>query len=221
MYLFGVELTWGETIYFVNPEFITNHFDSQSLSPEGNDSCAIFVGMVHSGSPSLHAILEESASEDDSASSDEERSDFPIPQDCNVVTPAIPVATTPPPEETLVLQTIPAVHQQNAVPQLDIRLLLEQLLAYQEEWQCGLQVDIECGATQQQGKLASKRATVEAQLAKLHQRKSTLKAERAAVINREERQLPTFSRASQNVAAAAALLNTLPASSTDGVDKVY
>jgi hypothetical protein len=79
----------------------------------------------------------------------------------------------------------------------------------------------QCGATQQQGKLASKRATVEAQLAKLHQRKSTLKAERAAAINREERQLPTFSRASQNMAAAAALLNTLPASSTDGVDKVY
>jgi hypothetical protein len=94
IYLFGIELTWGGTIHFEKLEFIADHIDNQSLSPEGNDSCTIFVGMVHSGSPSLHAILEELAREDDLISSDRESSNFPIPWDCNVVTPVIPVVTT-------------------------------------------------------------------------------------------------------------------------------
>jgi hypothetical protein len=89
--------------------------------------------MVHSGLPSLHAILEESTSEDDSVSSDGGSSSFPIPQDCNVVTPAVPIMTTPSLEETPVLQTMPAVQQRIVIPQLDTRLLPEQLLAYQEE----------------------------------------------------------------------------------------
>jgi hypothetical protein len=42
-----------------------------------------------------------------------------------------------------------------------------------------------------------------------------------ATINREGLPHPTFARASQNVAAVVALLDTLPTSSTDGVDKVY
>jgi hypothetical protein len=58
-------------------------------------------------------------------------------------------------------------------------------------------------------------------LAKLHQRKSALEVERTTVINCKERQLPTFGKASQNVAAAAVLLDTLCAPSTDRVDKVY
>jgi hypothetical protein len=65
------------------------------------------MGMVHSGSPSLHAILEEYANEDDSTSSDGGSSGFPIPQDCKVVTSAIPIATIPPPEAKPELQTIP------------------------------------------------------------------------------------------------------------------
>jgi hypothetical protein len=36
-----------------------------------------------------------------------------------------------------------------------------------------------------------------------------------------ERQLPTFARTSQNVAAVAALLDALPAPSTDGMCEVY
>jgi hypothetical protein len=43
----------------------------------------------------------------------------------------------------------------------------------------------------------------------------------AAAINREGPPRPTFTRASQNVAVAAALLDTLLVPSTDGVDKVY
>jgi hypothetical protein len=56
------------------------------------------MGMARSESPSLHAILEELPNEDDSTSSDGESSSFPIPRECNVVTSAIPIATTPPPQ---------------------------------------------------------------------------------------------------------------------------
>jgi hypothetical protein len=58
------------------------------------------VSMVRSGSPSLQAMLEESISGNDSILSDGERFDFPIPRDCNVVTPAIPIVIVPSPEGT-------------------------------------------------------------------------------------------------------------------------
>jgi hypothetical protein len=54
--------------------------------------------MAHSGSPSLHAILEESTGEDDSSSSEGRSSSFPISRDYNVVTPTITIATMPLPE---------------------------------------------------------------------------------------------------------------------------
>jgi hypothetical protein len=43
----------------------------------------------------------------------------------------------------------------------------------------------------------------------------------AVAINHEGTPHPTFPRASKNVATAIALLDTLPAPSTDGVSKVY
>jgi hypothetical protein len=43
----------------------------------------------------------------------------------------------------------------------------------------------------------------------------------AAIINREGVQHPAFTRASQNVATVAALLDTLPGPSNDGKDNVY
>jgi hypothetical protein len=46
--------------------------------PEGDDSSIVVRGMARSGSPSLHAILEESPSEDDLASSEGESVGFPI-----------------------------------------------------------------------------------------------------------------------------------------------
>jgi hypothetical protein len=66
--LLGIELAWGEIIQFGNLEFIANHLDNLSLSPEGNDLGVVFEGMAYSGSPSLYDILEQSAGEDDSAS---------------------------------------------------------------------------------------------------------------------------------------------------------
>jgi hypothetical protein len=94
-----VELTQYEAIHFEGLKFITDKSYNQSVLPERSDLGAVFMGMAHSGSPSLHAILEESPSEGDSASNDGESSDFPIPQECNVVASAFPIATTPLSEE--------------------------------------------------------------------------------------------------------------------------
>jgi hypothetical protein len=79
----GEHLTGGgfsldEIIQLGSLEFIIDHFDNLSLSREGSDSDAVFMGMAHNRSPSLHTILEESASEDDSASSEGGSSYFPI-----------------------------------------------------------------------------------------------------------------------------------------------
>ncbi len=48
-----------------------------------------------------------------------------------------------------------------------------------------------------------------------------LEAYPAMTTNHGERQAPAFARASQNMAVVAALLDTLPMPSTDGVGKVY
>jgi hypothetical protein len=55
-------------------------------------------------------------------------------------------------------------------------------------------------------------------LADLCQRKLELKAGQPVAM---ERMLPAFTRASQNVATAAALLDALPTPSTGGVGKMY
>jgi hypothetical protein len=47
----------GETICFGSLKFITDHFSNLNLSPEGNDSGVVFLGMVQSGSSSLYTIL--------------------------------------------------------------------------------------------------------------------------------------------------------------------
>jgi hypothetical protein len=142
--------------------------------------------MVHNGSPSLHAILEELVNKDNSTSSDGESFSFPVLRECIVVTSTMPVMTTPRPEETPTLQTIPMVLLWAAVHQPNIRHLPERLLAYQEERQCDLHDDIKHGATQRWGEVTSERAVVEAQLVKLHQCKSMLEAERATTTNCEE-----------------------------------
>jgi hypothetical protein len=73
--LLDVKLTQGETIHIKDHEFIVDHFDNSSLSPEGDDSHAVVRGMMRIRSPSMHAILEESPSKDDSASNEGESSD--------------------------------------------------------------------------------------------------------------------------------------------------
>jgi hypothetical protein len=59
----GHQNSLGKTICFESLEFIADRVGSLSLSTEGNDSGAVFVGMTHSRSPSLHTILEDSTHE--------------------------------------------------------------------------------------------------------------------------------------------------------------
>jgi hypothetical protein len=89
--------------------------------------------MMHNGSPSLHTILEESF--DGSSTTSGEGGSFgsPGPQGCNMVTPTVPITTTPPSENTPALLTIPTVTVQTAAPQPGVGLLPEQQQAYQEE----------------------------------------------------------------------------------------
>jgi hypothetical protein len=56
-------LSLGETVHFRSLEFIFDYFGSMSLSPKGNVSGTVFVGMACNGSPSLRTILEDSTDE--------------------------------------------------------------------------------------------------------------------------------------------------------------
>jgi hypothetical protein len=76
----GVSLTPGSTIHFGSLEFVANRFGHWSLSPLGWDSDAIFVGMIHSGSPSLCTTPEESSSEDGATSGTGRSSGPPAPE---------------------------------------------------------------------------------------------------------------------------------------------
>jgi hypothetical protein len=150
---FNIELTRDYAIRFKDLEFIVEQLDNLFLLPEGDDSSAVVGGMAHSGSPSLHAILEESPSEDDSTSSEGESFGSPIPMVCTVVTYATPIVTTLLPEETLAHQTIPVVPQQVSIPRSNTRPLHEQPMARQEERRCARHYDIKLKAAQRRGEL--------------------------------------------------------------------
>jgi hypothetical protein len=75
----GVSLAPGSTIHFDSLEFTADRLGRLSLSPKEWDSCAIFVGMVHIGSPSLRTTLDESSNEDGATSGIEETSGSPGP----------------------------------------------------------------------------------------------------------------------------------------------
>jgi hypothetical protein len=72
--------------------------------------------MDHSGSPSLHAILEESPSEDDLVSSEGESYGSPLLRACNTVLSAIRIVTMSSPEKILMLQTVTMKPQRTATP---------------------------------------------------------------------------------------------------------
>jgi hypothetical protein len=67
--LTGAGLAPGETIQFSYLEFTADRLGHLSLYPKERDSAAIFIGVVHSGSPSLHTTLEDSSDKDGAASS--------------------------------------------------------------------------------------------------------------------------------------------------------
>jgi hypothetical protein len=106
----------GETVCFGNLEFITNCFGSRSLPLKGNDSGTVFVGTACSGSPSWHAILEDSTDEFYTASSREGSSSFPISWRRSMVTPPVPITTTQRLEDAPTPQTIATVLLRTIVP---------------------------------------------------------------------------------------------------------
>jgi hypothetical protein len=144
----------------------------------------------------------------------------------------VPITTTLHLEGTPVPLTILTVLSWTAIPQPDTGLLPQQ-----QAWANAWPADTQRRATQGWGELTSEQAAIEAQLAELHHHKSALKTERVimvnltnawaqardvtAAINCEGAQYPAFTRASQNMATAVTLLDTLPTPSTDEVDKVY
>jgi hypothetical protein len=60
----SVSLSPGETIHFSSPEFTADRLGRLCLSLKERDSSAIFIGMVHNVSPSIHTALEDSFNED-------------------------------------------------------------------------------------------------------------------------------------------------------------
>jgi hypothetical protein len=111
-----IGLAPGSTIHFGSLEFTADHLGRLSLSPQEWDSSTIFIGMVHTGSPSLHTALKESSDEDGVALGAGGSSGSPDPRGCNVVTPTDPITATLAPKNTPTLQTIPTVTVWIVVP---------------------------------------------------------------------------------------------------------
>jgi hypothetical protein len=119
----GVGLTPGETIHFGSLEFIADLLGYPSLSPEEGDSGAIFIGMVHNGSPSLRTTLEEYSNEGGATLGTGGGSGSSGPQGCNVVTLIVHITATPVSENTPAIRIILRVMVRIAAPQLGMELL--------------------------------------------------------------------------------------------------
>jgi hypothetical protein len=112
----SVGLALGETIYFGNLEFTADRFGRLSLSPKEDDSSAVFIGMLNSGSPSWHTAFEDSSDEGGTTLGGEGSSGSPSLQGCNMATPTVPIITTPAPENTPALLTIPTISGKSVAP---------------------------------------------------------------------------------------------------------
>jgi hypothetical protein len=105
----------GETVCFGILEFIAVCFGSLSHSPEENDSVTVSVGMARSGSSLLHTILKDSIDKFYIASSGEGSSGFLVSWRHNMMTPPVPITTTPSPDDAPIPSTIATVPLQTIV----------------------------------------------------------------------------------------------------------
>jgi hypothetical protein len=96
----GVGLAPGSTIHFGSQEFITNHFGHLSLSPQGRDSDAIFIGIIYGGSPSPHTSPKDTSGVDGATSGTKRSSGSPSPRGCYMVTSMDPIIDTGPREHS-------------------------------------------------------------------------------------------------------------------------
>jgi hypothetical protein len=118
----------GETVHFVNFEFITDYFGGLSLSPRRGDSGAAFMGSTRSGTPSpWWAMIEDPAEEFFTASSGEGCFGLPSPRRRDTGTLPPPIATTPWMENTLATQATMMVPLRKAVLRSDTGLPFLQL----------------------------------------------------------------------------------------------
>jgi hypothetical protein len=182
----NVGLALGSTIHFDSLEFIANRFGHLSFSLERWDSGAMFVGMVHSGSPSQRTPLEESSNENGSTSGAGGSLGSPAPRGCNVVTSTDPTIAALVPESTLVLQTSLTVTVRMTAPQPGMESLLDQQQAYQEEQQArahARQINAKQWAAQHHDELAGEQAALDAEMTELHQCKPALGTERGTAID--------------------------------------
>jgi hypothetical protein len=76
----GVGLAPGEIICFSSLEFTTDRLGRLSLSPFAGDPGTLFVGMKHSGSPSLHIAIENSSDKGGAISGEGGSSGSPAPR---------------------------------------------------------------------------------------------------------------------------------------------
>jgi hypothetical protein len=116
----------SEIIHSGSLEFITDCFGSLCLSPKGSESCTMFVGTTHSGSPSLHAMIEDSTNKFHTTSSGVASSSLPISRMHGTRAPPAPITTIPWLEDAPCTQTMTMVPPQTLSPCPDNGFPLEQ-----------------------------------------------------------------------------------------------
>jgi hypothetical protein len=104
------QFSLSETVCLGNFEFITDYFDSLSLSPWRGDAGTAFMGSTHSGAPSLQwAMIEDSVEEFLTMLCGEGSFSLPSPRRCSTRASPAPITTTQWIEDALTAQATTTV----------------------------------------------------------------------------------------------------------------